>query len=112
MYVFFTYSQLVIHTMNIYLHRTFLKRCAYNGQQCCNDDTIILTEKVFSLVMNNYAPNFFDGFDTAQMVIDELKNINKGMHVNQTLTYTCLFVMHIIIYIYIYIYIYICIYFN
>ena len=55
-----------------------LKKCAYNGEQCCTESTIELFETGVEFAFSDYAPNFLNGFDTAQDVIDELKIINKG----------------------------------
>ena len=55
-----------------------LTKCAYNGDQCCNELTIKLFENGVKFAINNYAPNLLNGFDAAQTVIDELKIINKG----------------------------------
>ena len=56
-----------------------LTHCTFNGPQCCSQFTITLFVGGLNRGINNYAPNFLSGFDTAQEVIDELRSINKGM---------------------------------
>ena len=54
-----------------------LTKCTFNGLQCCSQFTITLFERGLNLGINDYAPNFFSGFDAAQKVIDELRSIHN-----------------------------------
>ena len=75
----------IVHSFNYYMYfillvtGSSLTKCTFNGLQCCSQFTITLFESGLNLGINNYAPNFLSGFNTAQEVINELRNINKGM---------------------------------
>ena len=75
MYIHFNYYTYFI----LLVTGSSLTKCTFNGLQCCSQFTITLFESGLNLGINDYAPNFLNGFSTAQEVINELRNINKGM---------------------------------
>ena len=58
-----------------------MKKCTYNGLQCCSSITINLFESGIDLAINDYAPILVDGFATVQDALEELRNTTKGMYI-------------------------------
>ena len=55
-----------------------MSKCAFNGQQCCDDFLINFVDGGFRALVKSDAFNFTSGLAGAQAAIDEMRNKTNG----------------------------------